>query len=382
MLKGRARITPLLASATLSRMTGRSVHLKAENLQRTGSFKVRGAYVKLASLSAEERAQGVIAASAGNHGQAVAWAAGQLGVASTVLMPLDASISKIEATRGYGAEVLLFGERFDDALAEAKRRAAEDGRILIHAFDDERVIEGQGTLGLELAEQLGEEEGTVIVPIGGGGLAAGVAVALRELRPRLRLVGVQAANCSPFAGGGEPHPTIADGIAVKQPGALTRRLIDERLDEIVTVSDEEIAESILLLLERSKLLVEGAGAASLAALLFGKQGTGPVTCILSGGNIDPAALIPVLRHGLTRTGRVLVLRTTIEDRPGQLAALLAEVAAARANVISVEHGREGVRNLHLTETTLELRMLTRDAEHCDQVVAHLRERGYPVERVD
>lgn len=321
MLAGKARETPLLHAATLSRICGRELHLKAENLQRTGSFKIRGAYNKLASLSAEERARGVVAASAGNHGQAVGWAASALGARATVYMPLDASISKVEATRSYGASVELFGERVDDSLAEARRRCASSGEVFVPPFEDRAVIAGQGTVGLELAEELPADVSVVAIPIGGGGLAAGVAVALRSLRPELRLVGVQAAACAPLAGSTSFGATIADGIAVKKPGRLTRSFLEPLLDAIVTVSDEEIAEAILLLLERTKLLVEGAGAASLAALMFRSLPPGPGCCILSGGNIDPSTLIPVLRHGLTRTGRVLLLRTRVEDRPGQLAAL-------------------------------------------------------------
>ncbi|HUZ82019.1 MAG TPA: threonine/serine dehydratase, partial [Gaiellaceae bacterium] len=286
---GHARETPVYGSDTLSRRTGRRVWLKAENLQRTGSFKIRGAVNKLTSLDDAERAAGVIAASAGNHGQAVAWAARELGVRATVFMPQDAPMAKVDATRNYGAETVLAGAMFDDALAEAMARAEQTGATFVHAFEDVTVIAGQGTLGLELAEELPEAE-TFLLPIGGGGLAAGISIALRALRPGVRIVGVQA--------GKKGHGTIADGIAVKHPGELTMSILEELLDEIVHVDDEEIAEAITLLLERSKLVVEGAGAASVAALLGGKAGgSGGVCALLSGGNIDATLLMSVVRHG-------------------------------------------------------------------------------------
>ena len=377
-VRGRVRETPVFGSETLSRRAGRDVLLKAENLQRTGAFKIRGAVNTIASLTETERAGGVVAASAGNHGQAVAWAARDAGIAATVFVPLDAPMAKVDATRNYGASVELAGEMFDDALAAAMEHAERTGATFLHAFDDPRVIAGQGTLGLELADQL-PETGTVVIPIGGGGLASGIAIALRELRPRLTLVGVQAAACAPLAGGTRRAFTIADGIAVKTPGTLTSSILGELLDEIVAVEDERISEAIVLLLERTKLVVEGAGAAPVAALLAGLVGgEGPVCCVLAGGNIDPSTLISVMRHGLTVAGRYVVLRTRISDRPGSLIKLLELIARERVNVLSVEHHREGMA-LTVAETEVELTLAARDREHCDALLASLETNGYAVE---
>jgi threonine dehydratase len=379
-LDGVARLTPVFSSETVGRLCGRPVWLKAENLQRTGSFKIRGAFNRIATLSDAERAAGVVTASAGNHGQAVAWAAREAGVRATVFMPEDAPTAKMEATKSYGAEVVLTGSGFDDAAAAVEDRV-QAGETLVHAFEDERVIAGQGTVGLELAEQLGPEIETLVVPVGGGGLAAGIALALEELRPDLRIVGVQAAACAPLAGAKPTGATIADGIAVKQPGKLTSALIADRLDGIVTVTDAEIAGAILLVSERCKLTVEGAGAASLAALLGRKVGgEGPACALLSGGNIDASSLIEVLRHGLTRAGRYVVIRTRVDDRPGNLARLVALVAEARANVLGVDHHREGM-DLPVTGTEIELTLAMRDEEHCAELLARLNEEGYPVERL-
>jgi len=379
-ITGIAQVTPVYPSETLSRLCGRTVQLKAENLQRTGAFKIRGAVNTIASLSAKERQAGVVAASAGNHGQAVAWAAREAGIEATVFMPQDSPMAKVDATRNYGAEVELSGAGFDESLAAAQARMEETGATFLHAFEDERVIAGQGTIGLELATQL-PSLGTLVIPIGGGGLAAGVAIAMRELRPEVRLVGVQAAAVCPFAGGTEHGFTIAEGIAVKQPGTLTAAILRDRLDEVVTVTDEQISRAIVLLLERTKLLVEGAGAASLAALLGGKvPGDDEACAILSGGNIDPTLLIQVMRHGLTAAGRYLVLRTRLSDRPGELIKLLELVAEERGNVVSVEHHREGMR-LPIGETEVELTLAMRDEEHCDELRATLSDRGYPAERL-
>jgi threonine dehydratase len=374
-----ARVTPVFSSETLTRRSGRPVMLKAENLQRTGSFKIRGAVNKIATLTDEERSAGVVTASAGNHGQAVALAAREAGVAATVFMPQDAPMAKVDATRTYGAEVVLVGDGFDEADVAAQERV-EAGATLVHAFEDEVVIAGQGTLGLEIAEQVGELE-TLVVPIGGGGLASGIALALNELRPEVKIVGVQAEACAPFAGGDEPGHTIADGIAVKKPGELTRRILADRLDEVVTVSDREIAQAIVLLLERIKLVVEGAGAASVAAVLGGKlRGNGPACALLSGGNIDATLLIEIARHGLTQAGRFLVIRAKIDDRPGALARLLGLIADERVNVLSVEHHREGI-DLPVIGTEVELTLATRDEEHCDELLDRLAEWGYATERV-
>jgi threonine dehydratase len=374
-----ARVTPVYSSETLSRRVGRAVVLKAENLQRTGSFKIRGAVNKIATLSPAERAAGVVTASAGNHGQAVALAAREAGVKATVFMPQEAPMAKVEATRSYGAEIVITGEGYDECHAAADE-FAEAGATMVHAFEDETVIAGQGTIALELAEQVPEME-VLVVPVGGGGLASGIALGLKELRPETRIVGVQAQACAPLAGGGNLGSTIADGIAVKNPGELTKAILAERLDSVVTVTDDEIAQAILLLLERVKLVVEGAGAASVAALLTGKLGGGgPACALLSGGNIDASLLIEVARHGLTQSARFLVLRTRIEDRPGALAKLLGLIAGEHVNVHAVEHHREGI-DLPVTGTEVELTLATRDEVHCAEVLERLAGWGYEVERV-
>jgi len=370
-LRGVAKVTPIHYSETLSRRTGRPVHLKAENLQRTGSFKIRGAYNRIATLSDEERAAGVVAASAGNHGQAVAWAAREVGVDATVYMPQDSPMAKVDATRNYGARVELFGEMFDDCLTAALEQVEEAGATFVHPFEDTVVMAGQGTIGLELAEQV-PDAGTVVIPIGGGGLAAGISLALRAVRPDVRLVGVQA---------GKSGFTIADGIYVKRPGELTMSILEQTLDDRVDVSDDEISAALILLVERTKLVVEGAGAASVAALLAGRVGgNGTVVPILSGGNIDPTLLIAVMRHGLTLAGRYLVLRTRVPDRPGELQKLLTLIAQQRVSVQSVEHHREGVA-IAVSETASELTLLTRDEEHCQELLSEMQRWGYPVERL-
>lgn len=381
-LGDRVKLTPVLPSASLSKITGATLVLKAENLQRTGSFKVRGAFNRLAALSDDQRAQGVVAASAGNHGQAVACAATQLGIPCTVVMPTGASVSKILATRGYGATVTLEGETFDDAMAAARRRCSKSGELLVHAFDDPLVIAGQGTLGLELLEQLPELD-TLLVPVGGGGLASGVALAISALKPSVRLIGVQAAACAPWLGLQPVGFTIADGIAVKQPGEITRVILESRLAEIRSVSDEAIAEAILLLLERSKLLVEGAGAAAVAALLSA-GGTAPdgTTCaVLSGGNIDSSVLLSVVRAGLTRAGRYLMLRVRVPDRPGELSRILSEIAALGGNLVTVFHQREGRSDLGILETEIDLTILARDQKHADEILSGLGGLGVRIQRL-
>ncbi|HEX6490023.1 MAG TPA: threonine ammonia-lyase [Gaiellaceae bacterium] len=370
-LEGVARVTPVYGSETFSRLTGRDVQLKAENLQRTGSFKVRGAVNRIATLSDSERAAGVVAASAGNHGQAVAWAAREAGIPALIYVPQDAPMAKVEACRHYAAQTELVGADFEEALAAAFAYAEETGATFVHPYEDENVIAGQGTIGLELAEQVPDVE-TVLIPVGGGGLAAGIGRALRESKPGVRIVGVEA---------GRDGYTIADGIAVKQPGELTSAILDEVLDDLVSVSDEEISESIVLLLERAKLVVEGAGAVGVAALLAGRAGgSSPALAVLSGGNIDPTMLISVMRHGLTVGGRYLVVRTHLADRPGELIKLLSLVAAERGNVIAVEHHREGM-DIPVTETEVELTLVTRDEEHCRQLLAAMGEQGFAVERL-
>jgi threonine dehydratase len=370
-LEGIATVTPIYPSETFSRRCGREVRLKAENLQRTGAFKIRGAVNKLATLSAAEREAGVVAASAGNHGQAVAWAARELGATARIYVPLDAPMAKVEACRHYGATTVMTGAHFEDALAASREYVEETGGTFIHPYEDQLVIAGQGTIGLELAEQA-PDVGTVLIPVGGGGLALGIAIALRALKPGVRLVGVQA---------GVEGYTIADGIAVKVPSEFTMPLLDDLLDDLVAVSDEEISEAIVLLLERAKLVVEGAGAVGVAALLAGRAGgSGPAIPVLSGGNIDPTLLISVMRHGLTVAGRYLVMRTQLADRPGELIKLLSLVAEERGNVISVEHHREGM-DIPVSETEVELTLVTRDEEHCQTLLTAMAERGYTVERL-
>ena len=370
-LRGIAEETPIYLSETFSRRVGREVRLKAENLQRTGAFKVRGAVNKLTTLSPEERAAGVVAASAGNHGQAVAWAARQLGIRATIFVPVTAPMAKIDACRNYGAATEMAGEDFEDALDAAVAHVEETGGTFIHPYEDQLVVAGQGTIGLELLDQE-PDVGTVLIPIGGGGLALGIATALRALKPEVRIVGVRA---------GVDGYTIADGIAVKVPSDFTMPLLEDLLDDIVAVTDEQISEAIVLLLERAKLVVEGAGAVGVAALLAGKDGgTGTAVPILSGGNIDPTMLISVMRHGLSVAGRYLVMRTQIPDRPGELIKLLSLVAEERGNLVSVEHHREG--DLPVTATEVELTIVTRDEEHCKQLLAAMDERGYPVQRIN
>ena len=376
-LEGVARVTPVFPSETLSRLAGRPVHLKAENLQRTGSFKIRGAYTKLSNLSPEELAAGVVSASAGNHGQAVAWAARELGAHAHVFMPFYSPMAKLDATRSYGAEVEQVGAVWAETLEAASAYVERTGATLVHPYEDTFVIAGQGSIGLEIAEQVDELE-TVVIPIGGGGLASGISLALRAVRPGLRIVGVRAAGTMP---GGSGH-SIADGIAIKDPGELTMSILEETLDEIVAVEDEQIAEAIVLLAERTKLVVEGAGAAAVAAVLNGLAGgSGPVLPLLSGGNIDASLMVQVMRRGLAMSGRYLVLRTRVVDRPGELAKLLELLAAERVNVVEVEHQREAA-GVPVGYTGIELTLLTRDAEHCEQLLEQMRGWGYPVERLD
>jgi threonine dehydratase len=379
-IRGIAQVTPIHFSETFSHRAGRTVLLKAENLQRTGAFKIRGAVNRIAHLSETERAAGVVAASAGNHGQALAWAAREAGVPATVFMPEDAPMAKVEATRNYGAEVVFTGAFFDDSLAAALAHVEVTGATFVPPFEDELVIAGQGTIGLELVDQV-PDLGTVVIPVGGGGLASGIAIALRALRPGVRIVGVQAAACSPLAGGTEHGVTIADGIAVKAPGELTSAILADHLDDVVTATEEEISQAILLLMERAKLVVEGAGAVGLAALLAGRVGgEGTAVVVLSGGNIDPTLLITVMRHGLTLAGRYLVLRTRVPDRPGELVKLLTLIAEERINVVSVEHHREGMV-ISIGETEVELTLSARDEAHCSALLDTMRRWGYPVERL-
>ena len=380
------RRTPILTSASISRRCGGTVALKAECLQRTGSFKLRGALNKLRAVADDSR--GVVAGSAGNHAQSLAYAARHCEVACEVFMPVDAAISKLEAVRAFGAVVHQQGSSVDECVALARERADEAGLTFVHPFDDHDVIAGQAGLGIELGEAVPDLR-RAIVPVGGGGLASGIALALKQARPEVDVIGVQAAACSPVAASlrsGElvvssVSQTIADGIAIKRPGEITLPLLERLLDDVVTVDEDAIAQAMILLLERSKLLVEGAGAAALAALLseaVAPAADGTTVAILSGGNVDIGLLASIAAHEETRAGRRTRFFTRVSDRPGGLAALLAAVADARANVIAVEHVRDGVE-LAIRETGVELTIETRGAEHRERVLAELREHGYEVD---
>ncbi|MCX5385279.1 threonine ammonia-lyase [Streptomyces sp. NBC_00083] len=385
MLSGVARMTAMEGSRHLSSLVGAPVHLKCENLQRTGSFKLRGAYVRIAGLRPEERAAGVVAASAGNHAQGVALASSLLGVHSTVFMPLGAPLPKVAATRHYGAEVILHGTVVDETLAAAQAYAEERGAVFIHPFDHPDIIAGQGTVGLEILEQCPEVR-TIVVGIGGGGLAAGIAVAVKALRPDVRIVGVQAAAAASYppslAAGRpvaiEPSPTMADGIKVGRPGDIPFSLVSELVDEVRTVSEDELAGALLLCLERAKLVVEPAGASPVAALLSDPGSfRGPVVAVLSGGNVDPLLMQRILRHGMSAAGRYLSVRLRLKDRPGALASLLGELTVLDVNVLDVSHVRTDPR-LGLTEVEVELHLETKGPEHCAEVTAALGEAGYIV----
>jgi threonine dehydratase len=363
-----ARRTPVLSTRTFSERAGGVVALKAENLQRTGSFKVRGTSAKLAALGAEGCAAGVVAASAGNHAQALAAAARAMGVPCEVFVPADAPIAKAEAARGQGAIVHMGGDSVDDCLGSAEARAREGGLAFIHPFDDPDIVAGQGTLGLELLEDV-PDLAKVVVPVGGGGLCSGVAIAVKSARPSVEVVGVRPADAS---------LTIADGIAVKHPGKLTGALLEQWVDEIVVVGEDETAEAMVLLMERCKLVVEGAGAVGVAALLgsvVAPSSSGTTVAVLSGGNVDPGLLASIARRHETEVGRRLVLLTRVPDRPGALAGLLACVASTGANIVDVSHVREGL-DLHVRETAVELVLETRGLEHAERVVGAMRDGGY------
>ena len=385
MLRGVARVTPVMPARYLAEQVGGPVWLKCENLQVAGSFKVRGAHVRLSRLSAEQRAVGVVAASAGNHAQGVAKAARGLGIRTTVFMPVGAPLPKLAATRAYGAEVITTGSTIDDALEAATEFSERTGAVLIHPFDHEDIVVGQGTIGLEILEQVPDVR-TVLVCTGGGGLVAGIATVMAELAPAVRVIGVQAANAAAIpASLAAGHPvalermtTMADGIAVGRPGVVPLAIIADRGVEVRTVSEEALSRGLLLVLERSKLLVEPAGAAGVAALLEDSSGIeAPVVVVLSGGNIDPLLLARVLDHGLIAAGRYLALRVRIPDRPGGLAELVARVAELAANVISVEHLRT-TQGLSVGEVDVSLHLETRGPEHCEQVAAGLQASGFRV----
>jgi threonine dehydratase len=383
LLAGVIRETPMEHSRMLAAEHGGEVYLKCENLQRTGSFKIRGAYVRIHGLSPAERRRGVVAASAGNHAQGVALAAATLNIASTVFMPVQVPLPKLAATTAYGATVHLHGNVIEETLAEAKAFAESTGAVFIHPFDHPDVIAGQGTLGLEILDQL-PEVGTVLVAAGGGGLAGGVAAAVKAVRPDVRVVAVQAEQAAAFppslAAGGpvrlaEVH-TMADGIAVGEPGAVSFAHVDELVDEVVTVTEEWLSRAVLLCLERAKQVVEPAGAASVAALLqYPRRFPAPVVAVLSGGNVDPVLLLQIIQHGMTAGGRYLALRLRVPDRPGSLAALLKRVGELGANVLDVEHSRVSGA-LRLGEADVALDLETRGTEHCAQVTEALHAAGY------
>ena len=379
-----ARHTPVLPSETLSERAGGAVLLKAEALQRTGSFKIRGALAKLAALG-DAASAGVVAGSAGNHAQALALAAKVRGVPCEVHMPREAPISKIEGAAALGATVVQEGGSVEDCVASALERAASSGMAFVHPFDDPDVIAGQGTLGLELLEDV-EDLARVIVPVGGGGLVSGVAVAVKAARPDVEVVGVQVRACASLPASleaGKPTQidaglTIADGIAVKQPGGLTLRMIRELVDDVVLVEEDEVAEAMVTLMERAKLVIEGAGAVGAAALLAGRTGATPrgsTVVVLSGGNVDAGLLASVARRHETEVGRRLVVFTRLPDRPGSLAALLSLIGGLGANLVEVEHVREGV-DLHVRETAVQLVMETRGRDHAQAVLSALAAAGH------
>ncbi len=387
-----AQVTPMESSRFLSGVLGSEVLLKCENLQRTGSYKLRGAYNLISSLSDEERSRGVVAASAGNHSQGVARAAQALGIKATIFMPVGVALPKLQATQDYGAEVVLAGSIFNEALKAAKEFVAETGAVFIPPFDHPKVVMGQGTLGLDILDQVPDVD-TVVVPIGGGGLISGVASAIKQrsaLEGRtVRIIGVQAENAAaypPSLAAGKPVkidvlPTISDGIAVATPGTLNFEIIQATVDEVVTVSDDDTARALVMLLERAKLVVEPAGAVAVAAILAGKvTGAGKTVAILSGGNIDPMLLQRIVAHGLAASERYLKLRIMLPDRPGQLARTAELVAEANANVVEVVHTRHG--KFQINEAELELHIETRGSEHRAAVMKKLTDAGYKIRVAD
>jgi threonine dehydratase len=385
LIKDVVRRTPVEGSRILTQQVGGPVHFKCENLQRAGSFKLRGAYTRLVRLTADERAAGVVAASAGNHAQGVALAAQLLGIRSTIFMPHGAPLPKMQATRAYGAEVRLHGYTLDEAIPEALRFAEETGAVFIHPFDHADIVAGQGTVGLEILEQVPDVK-TIVVCTGGGGLVAGTAVAVKSLRPEVKVVAVQAEGAAaypPSLAAGHPvalerMSTMADGIAVGCPGPVPFGLVEQFVDEVLTVSEESLSKALLLCLERAKLVVEPAGAAACAAVMDNPTAfEPPVVVVLSGGNIDPLLLHRVLQHGLAAAGRYLSFRALISDRPGGLHALLGELAAADASVIEVEHVRTGA-HLRLNEVEIAVQVETRGPEHAAELLDRLRDSGYRV----
>ena len=386
-VSGVSEVTPMESSRYLAEVLGSPVFLKCENLQRTGSYKIRGAYNRISRLSDEEKSRGVVAASAGNHAQGVAFAARELGIASTIFMPLGVALPKLQATRAYGAEVVLRGHSITEPLRAAAEFARTTGAVFIHPFDHPDVVAGQGTVGLEILDQRPDVD-TIVVPIGGGGLISGVASAVKQraaLDGRIvRIIGVQAVNASPYPlslrNGTVTEvpmtPTIADGIAVARPGELNFEIVQAMVDEVVTVTEDDMAQALLVLLERAKLVVEPAGAAGVAAILAGKvKASGTTVAILSGGNIDPLMMERVISHGLSTSERYLRLRIPLPDRPGQLARTAAIVAEANANVVEVLHTRHS-NGMQISQVELELHIETRGPEHAEEVLARLRDEGY------
>jgi len=383
-----ARVTPVRYSHTFSEQTGGSVHLKLENVQRTGAFKIRGALNRIATLSDAEQAAGVVTASAGNHAQGVALAATRAGVDATIVMPEHAPISKVKATRGYGARVVLDGVDYEEAQARAHEIEREAGRTYVHAFDDEMVMAGQGTIGLEILEQQPDVE-TVVVPIGGGGLISGIATAITSQQPDVRVIGVQAEGASSVIDSLEAGEirsrdsvdTVADGIATRSVGEQPFEIIQERVDEVVTVSDEEIALALTLLLERSKTVVEGAGAVALSALLedrFDYEEDEVIVPALCGGNIDMNVLTTVILRGMIQLGRYLKIRTVLPDRPGALESLIEIIADKGANIYEIHHERTS-REVGMSDTSVELELETHGPDHAADLLATLRDAGYTVD---
>lgn len=380
-------LTPIESSRALGRITGSEVFFKCENLQRAGSFKVRGAYVRMAKLSTEERARGVVAASAGNHAQGVAVAAKALGIKARIYMPMGVALPKLAATRGHGAEVVLHGFNVDESLAEAQRYADETGAVFVHPFDNVDVVAGQGTIGLEILEQIPHVD-TIVMGVGGGGLLAGVAVAVkaraRELGREIRIIGVQAENAAaypPSLAADALVPlkkvsTMADGIAVGRPGQLPFSIIRELVDDVVTVSEEALARALIFLLERAKMVVEPAGAVGVAALMEGKiENPGTTAVILSGGNIDPMLMLKVIQRGLAAAGRFMTVRMMLNDRPGSLATISRIIAENDANVTGLDHTRVG-GSISMGDVSITVNLETKGHEHCELVLTALRAEGF------
>lgn len=390
LLAGVIRPTPLKYNRGVSEIVGADVYLKCENLQRAGSFKIRGAYTRMSRLSADEKARGVVAASAGNHAQGVALAGQMLGIAVKVYMPVRAPMPKVQATQAYGATIEQIGDTLDESLVHAHAWAKETGAVLIHPFDHVDIVAGQGTCGLEIMDQRPDVQ-TVVIGLGGGGLLSGVSVVLRELAPHVRIVGVQAEQAAaypPSLAAGHPvmaerMATMADGIAVGLPGKVTFPMVRELVDEVVTVSEAALARTQLFLLERAKLVVEPAGAAATAWLLenAGQAVAGPVVSVLSGGNIDPLLMMRIIRYGMAAAGRYLQFSVVVPDSPGNLAALLADCAAADANVLEVEHVRTGTKIL-VDQVEIGLVLETRSPEHQRRVLDTLRAKGYHPRHVE